>query len=138
MKQVYESDKKNRFAKEKFSERTPSLFKPKFVGIRSVWLTAKCYLVQDEVGENKYTCKGVSKKHNYLYFQRYKDILNVFLKARRDSELEEKDVDKTKNIGFRFYDQGRVTYEQNKPGLSAYYDKSYFLVDGTHTRPLDF
>ena len=53
-----------------------------------MWLTAKCYLVQNEAGENKYSCKGVSKKHNDLDFHRYKDALNVFLKARRDSELE--------------------------------------------------
>ena len=102
-----------------------------------MWLTAKCYLVQYEVNENKYSCKGVSKKHNDLYFQRYKDVLDVFLKARRDSELEEKGVDKAKNVGFRVYDQGIVTYKQNKLGLSGYYDKRYVLDDGIHTRPLD-
>ena len=36
----------------------------------------------------------------------------MFLKTKRDSELEEKDIDKTKNVGFRAYDQGMVTYEQ--------------------------
>ena len=50
-------------------------------------------------------------------------MLDVFLKARRDSELQEKDIDKARNMGFRVYDQGVVTYEQNKLGLSAYYDK---------------
>ena len=39
---------------------------------------------------------------------------------------------------FRVYDQGVVTYEQNKLGLSGYYDKRYVLADGIHTRPLDF
>ena len=62
----------------------------------------------------------------------------LFLKTRRKSELEEKDIDKAKNVGFRVYDQGVVTYEQNKLGLSAYYDKRYVLADGIHTRPLDF
>ena len=76
-------------------------------------------------------------KHN-LHFQRYKDVLDVFLKARRDSELERKDMDKARNVGFRVYDQGIVTYEQNKLGLSAYYDKRYVLADGIHTRPLYF
>ena len=56
-----------------------------------------------------------------------------FLKTRRDSELEEKDIDKAKNVGFRVYDQGVVTYEQNKLGLSAYYDKRYVLADGNYT-----
>ena len=64
--------------------------------------------------------------------------MDDFLNARRDSELEEKDIDKAKNVGFRVYDQGVVTYEQNKLGLFAYYDKRYVLGDGIHARPLDF
>ena len=48
MKQAYETDKKNWLATDKFSERAPGLFKPEFVGTRGVWLTAKCYLVQNE------------------------------------------------------------------------------------------
>ena len=104
-----------------------------------VWLTAKCYLVQNEVIEdNKYSCKGVSMKHNDLNFQRYKNALDVFLKTRRDDLLEGKYIDKAKNVGFRVYDQDVVTYKQNKLGLSAYYDKRYVLADGIHTRPLDF
>ena len=61
-------------------DRTPGLFKPEFVGTRGVWLTAKCYLVQNEVNEDeddKYSCKGVSKKHNDLHFQRYKSVLDA-------------------------------------------------------------
>ena len=47
-----------------------------------MWLTAKCYLVQNEAfNENKNSCKCVSKKHNVLHFQRYKDALDVFLKT---------------------------------------------------------
>ena len=53
MKQAYEADKKNCPATDKFSKRTPGLLKPEFGGTRGVWLTAKCYLVQDEAGENK-------------------------------------------------------------------------------------
>ena len=67
-----------------------------------MWLTAKCYLVQNEaLDENKYGCKGVSPKRNDLHFQGYKNVLDVFLKTRRDSELEEKDIDKAKNVDFR-------------------------------------
>ena len=109
------------------------------MGTRGVWLTAKCYLVQnDALSKNKYSCKGVSQEHNDLYFQRYKNVLDVFLKTSRDTELEEKDNDKVKNVDFRVYDQGVATYEQYKLGLSAYYDKRYVLVDGIHTRPLNF
>ena len=64
--------------------------------------------------------------------------MDDFLNARRDSELEEKDIDKAKNVGFRVYDQGVVIYEQNKLGLSAYYDKRYVLADGIDTRLLGF
>ena len=89
MRQVYQADKKNWLATDKFSERTPGLFNPEFVSTRGVWLTAKCYLVQNEANENKYSCKGVSKKHNDLYIQRYKDTLDIFLKTRKESKLEE-------------------------------------------------
>ena len=59
-----------------------------------MWLTAKCYLVQNEaLYENKYSCKGVSQEPNNLHFQQYKNVLGVFLKTRRESELEEKDID---------------------------------------------
>ena len=62
-----------------------------------------------------------------------------FLKTKRDSELEERDIDKAKNVGLSVYDQGVVTYEQNKLGLSSYYDERYVVVaDGIHTKPLEF
>ena len=139
IKQAYEVDKKNWLATGKFSERTPVLFNHEFLGTRGVWPTAKCYLVQNEaLSKNKYSCKGVSQEQNDLNFQRYKNVLDVFLKTRRDSELEEKDIDKAKNMGFRVYDQGVVTYEQNKVGLSGYYDKPYVLGNGIHTKLLDF
>ena len=80
-KQAYEADKKIWLAIDKFSKATPGLFKPEFVGTRDIWLTAKCYLVQNEtLNKNKYSCKGVSKQNNDLRFQRYKDVLEVFLK----------------------------------------------------------
>ena len=56
----------------------------------------------------------------------------------RVQKVEGKDINKAKNVGFRVYDQGIVTCEQNKLGLSAYYDKRYVLADEIHTRPLDF
>ena len=79
MKQAYEAAKKTWLVTDKFSEKTPGLFKPEFVGTRGVWLTTKCYLVQNEtLNKNKYSCKGVSQKHNDLHFQRYKNVLDVF------------------------------------------------------------
>ena len=46
------------------------------------------------------------------------------------------ELDIGKNTGFRVHEKGMVTYEQNKLGLSANYDKRYVLEDGIHTRPL--
>ena len=93
---------------------------------------------QNEANENKHSSKGVSKKHNDLHFHPYKDVLDVCLKTRRDSELEGKHIYKAKNVGCRAYEQGMVTYKQSKLELSAYYDKRYVLVDGIYTRLLDF
>ena len=74
LKKEYLSDKTNWLATGdgEFSKRTPGLFKPEFVGTRGVWLTAKCYLVQNKGEmytnkENKYSCKGVSKKQNDMF-----------------------------------------------------------------------
>ena len=81
---------------------------------------------------------NMAAKVFHLNFKRYKDVLDVFQITRRDSELEEKGVDKAKNMSLWVYDQGIVTYEQTKLGLSGYCDKRYVLADGIHTRPLDF
>ena len=65
-------------------------------------------------------------------------MLHVFHSTAIAHKLEREDNNKAKNVGFRVYDQDIVTYEQNKLGLSAYYDKCYVLTDGIHTRPLEF
>ena len=118
----YEAEKSKWLATDKYSERTPGLFKIEFIGFRMIALTAKCYFVEGKEG-TKYSCKGVSKKQNEMTWNRYMEALNG-------------SIDKAKNIGFRVHDQGIVTYEQNKLGLSAYYDKRYVLEDGIHTEPL--
>ena len=81
--------------------------------------------------ENKYSYKGVSKKQNDMCFKRYKDVLDIF---QNMSGLQE--VDKAINKGFRVHEQGMVTYEQNKLGLCAYYDKRFVLPGDIHARPL--
>ena len=90
MKQRYGADKKNWLATDEIREKTPGLFKPEVVGTRSVWLTAECYLVQNQnkTGKYKYSCKGVSKKHNDLNFERYKDGLDVFQRTKINSECK--------------------------------------------------
>ena len=139
LKMEYFNEKPKWLAVDKFSERTPGIFKAEFVGTRMVALTAKCYLAQNteklvkccEASDKpekcictKFSCKGVSKKTNEMSFKRYKDCLNHV------------GIDKACNTGFRVHDYGMVTYEQTKLGLSAYYDKRYVLEDGIHTQPL--
>ena len=34
--------------------------------------------------------------------------------------------------------RGMITYEQQKLGLSVYYDKRWVLEDGIHTEPIEF
>ena len=58
------------------------------------------------------------------------EITNIAVRTRRERYLQDQKC--------RVYDQGIVTYEQSKLGLSAYYDKRYVLADGIHTKPLDF
>ena len=89
-----------------------------------ITLTAKCYSCEGNQG-TKYSCKGISKKQNDMTWKRY-------MQAFQES------VDKAKNTSFRIHEQGVVTYEQNKLGLSAYYDKRFVLPDGIHTRALGF
>ena len=118
----YDRDVKNWLAWDKDSERTPGLFKPEFIGSKMIALTPKCYFAEGKAG-TKYSCKGMSKTQNDLNWRRYMNALQGC-------------IDKAKNTGFRIRDQGVVTYEQNKLGLSAYYDKRYVSPDGIHTRPL--
>ena len=48
-------------ATDKYSEKTPGLFKPEFIGVKMIALTAKCYFCEGKQG-TKYNCKGISKK----------------------------------------------------------------------------
>jgi len=67
----------------------------------------------------------MSKTQNELAWGRFK-------KASEGSR------DMVTNRGFRMRDGKMVTYEQQKLGLSAYYDKRWVLPDGTHTEPIEY
>ena len=53
-------------------------------------------------------------------------------------ELDGGDIDKAEKVGFRVFDQGIKTSDQNKLALSAYYDKRYVLTDGIRISYLEF
>ena len=87
---------------------------------------SKCYYVDEPEGkQKKFSTKGVSKKQNEITWQRFKKAL-------------EGNKDIATNRGFRMRDGQIVTYEQQKLGLSAYYDKRWVLEDGIHTEPIEF
>ena len=127
MKELYKEEKKNWLVTDEYSKRVPGLFKPEFRGKRMIALTSKCYFADSGAGAShngdtkvKFSCKGVSRRHNEMNWERYRKALFGSL-------------DKARNIGFRKRDNHIVTYEQSKLGLSAYYDKRIVHEDGIHT-----
>ena len=122
MKELYKEEKKNWLVTDEYSKRVPGLFKPEFKGKRVIALTSKCYYADNgrDEGVKKFSCKGVSRRHNEMNWERYRKALFGSL-------------DKARNIGFRKRDNHIVTYEQSKLGLTAYYDKRIVHEDGIHT-----
>ncbi|KAL9982461.1 hypothetical protein ACROYT_G004507 [Oculina patagonica] len=126
LKQEFEAQKKQWLAWDKWSGRTPALFKLECVGSRMIALCSKCYFIEEPEGEKKkFSTKGMSKTQNEVTWQRFKAAL-------------EGSVDKANNRGFRMKEGKMVTYEQEKLGLSAYYDKRWVLEDGIHTEPIEY
>ena len=136
MKAEFEAEKKNWLAWDKWSGRTPGLFKKEFEGERMIALCSKCYYAEHltttsknnqevEVKKKKLSSKGMSKRQNEINWQRFKAALNG-------------NKDMATNRGFRMRDGNMITYEQEKLGLSAYYDKRWVLPDGIHTEPIEY
>jgi len=125
-KPEFEAQKNCWLAWDKWSGRTPGLFKLECEGSRMIALCWKCYYVDEAEGEKKkFSTKAVTKKQNEITWQRFK----AALEGRKDMAT---------NRGFRMRDGKMVTYEQKKLGLSAYYDKRWVLPDGIHTEPIEF
>jgi len=126
LKAEFEAEKKEWLSWDKWSSRTPGLFKLEGEGSRMIALCSKCYFIDDRNGEKKkLSTKGMSKKQNEITWERFE----AALKGERDLAT---------NRGFRMRDGRMVTYEQQKLGLSAYYDKRWVLPDGIHTEPIEY
>ena len=129
MREEFEKEKKNWLAWDKWSGRTPGLFKKEFEGERMIALCSKCYYT-DHIANNqdvkkKMSTKGMSKRQNEINWHRFKAALDG-------------NKDMATNRGFRMRGGKIVTYEQEKLGLSAYYDKRWVLSDGIHTEPIEY
>ena len=116
MREEFEARKKEWFAWDKWSGKEPGLFKLEFEGKRGIALCSKCYFMEKEDGKTKVSSKRVSKRQNQLSWKRYNAAL-------------EWSEDMATNIGMRMNGGVMCTYEQNKLGLSAYYDKHWVLED---------
>ena len=86
-------------------------------------LCSKCYFIEESDEKRKFSMKGMSKKQNAASWERYKAALGSV-------------NDMATNRGFRMRDGKMVTYQQQKLGLSAYYDKRWVLPDRIHTKPI--
>ena len=122
LRSEFEVTKEQWLAWDKWSGRTPGLFKLESEGSGMIALCSKCYFVNGE--KKKFSTKGMSKKQNEITWQRFKAALNG-------------SIDRAQNRGFRMVGNQMVTYEQHKLGLSAYYDKRWVLPDSIHTEPIE-
>ena len=123
----FEAKKEEWLAWDKWRGRTPGLFKLECEGSRMIALCSKCYFIEELEGEQKkFSTKGMSKKQNEITWQRFK------------SALDDGSRDMATNRGLRMRGGRIVTCEQQKLGLSSYYDKRWVLPDGIHTEPIEF
>ena len=122
----FEAKKQKWLAWDKWGSRTPGLFKLECEGSRMTALCSKCYFVDEPEGEkNTFSTEGMLKKQNEIKWQRFRSALDG-------------NKDMATNIGFRMNNGRIVTYELQKLGLSAYYDKRWVLDNGIHTEPIEF
>jgi len=76
LKKEFEEKKKEWLAWDKWSSRTPGLFKLESEGKGMIALCSKCYFVEEkDGGKNKFSTKGMSKKHNEITWERFKAAL---------------------------------------------------------------
>ena len=123
LREEFEAKKKEWLAWDKWSGRTPGLFKLECEGKRMIALCSKCYYIDESDGEKqKFRTKGMS---NEITWQRFK----AALEGKKDMAT---------NLGFRQEKFEIVSYKQQKLGLSAFYDKRRVLDDGIHTEPIEY
>ena len=105
--------------------RETGIFKLEFLGRKMISLCSKSYIIEDENGKQKVSCKGVSKR-------RLEDPMKNFEEA-----LGNKTVKLATNIGFRSKNNTIYTYSQDKIGFNYFYCKREVLSDGVSTIPLN-
>ena len=109
----------------KYHDRTLGLFKAEFQGTRMIAFMSKCYYAEDAKSRTKFSCKDVSKKQNYMSWERYLEALN-------------RSIDMATNTGFRVHCHAIVTYAQDKLCPQRVLRQVHRIVapSGIHTEPL--
>ncbi|XP_078601001.1 uncharacterized protein LOC144876010 [Branchiostoma floridae x Branchiostoma japonicum] len=110
-----------------YDKRTPGLFKEEWSGSGIVGLCSKTYYCfgGDDTNEDKFSCKGVSKRCNDINHLKY---LNV---------LQTKKSGQGINKGFRVRESEIHTYTQIRDAFSYFYPKRKVKNDRVTTLPLD-
>lgn len=107
-----------------YNNRSLGLYKEEAQGDELVCLNSKTYYLNSKNGD-KYSCKGVSKRHNDYTIADYFKVLCT------------QNAKTGKKFSFKLKNHIIYTYSQNKIGLSFLYPKRIVLDDGISTEPLD-
>ena len=86
-------------------------------------LCSKAYIIENEQGKQKISCKGVSKKALTNAMEKFEEILTT------------KNVTSSKNIGFRI-NKSVIHIFAGKDRFQLFYCKRKVLEDGGTTEPL--
>lgn len=115
-------------SQELSEQKRHGIFKMEFLGDIVVALGAKCYSIHNKAdGKTKTAAKGISKRHNQLDIDVFKDVL------MQNTEL------RGKNVGFRKTNTGGLfQYQQEKVALTSVYCKRYVCDDFINTKTLCF
>ena len=122
----FEAKKQEWLAWDKWSSQTPGLFKLECEGSRMIALCSKCY------SSMNLRAKKISSARKGCQRNRTRSrgsISGQLWTAARTWQ---------RTLAFHMNNGRMVTYEQQKLGLSAYYDKRWVLEDGIHTEPIEF
>ena len=77
LREEYHNGGKGKFlSTSKDHDRTPGLFKQEFQKTTIIDQIIECYCAEDDKSSAKFSCKGVSKKHNPMSWKSYLEALN--------------------------------------------------------------
>ena len=102
------------------------IFSLEFKGCKMVALCSKSYIIENQDGKQKVSCKGISKKG---IDQPMDKFLNTLISTKTNT---------SHNMGFRLNNGEMFTYDQTKIGFNYFYCKREVLNDGINTKPLNF